>query len=308
VRFRQLRHFCAILDCGSFSRAAATVHIAQPALSRQIAELEAQIGVQLLQRTARGVRATRAGEILYGEAKALLQRLDELPSLILAAEGTVVGSVRLGLSSIFDPSLATAIVAACREAMPQVTIKMIVADSSALRGGIEARELDLALIFENSLLLPPLARQSLFRQRLYFVASSNLISPSNTLSLKDIAALPLVVPSESDFAWALFAKSLTMAGLAPKIVAEVDDTPSLMSAVKTGLGGVILPMSKALDTGGKNALRSSLVEPPLYVTASVVAASDVPLTRAGGILRSLIVTLVRRNVQAEALLGTEWIL
>jgi len=82
MRFRQLRYFCKIVECGSFSRAAATIHVAQPALSQQIAELETQMGVELLQRSARGVRATRAGEVLYREALAILRQLDQIPSLV----------------------------------------------------------------------------------------------------------------------------------------------------------------------------------------------------------------------------------
>jgi LysR family transcriptional regulator, nitrogen assimilation regulatory protein len=306
MRFRQLRHFCAILECGSFSRAASTVHIAQPALSRQIAELETQIGNQLLHRTARGVRATRAGEILYGEAKLLLKRLDELPSLILAAQGTAVGSVRLGLSSIFDPSLAAAIVDACRAAMPQVALKMIVAESSALRERIEARELDLAIVLEDPMRLPPLARQMLCRLRLHFVASAKLTSLRSSMSLRDIATLPLISLGESDVIWPVFAQTLSMARLAPEAVTEVEDTASLMSAVTAGLGGAILPMLKAPDNG-KETLMYSLIEPPLFVLANLVAASDAPLTRAGDILRALIVTLVRQSVEAGDLPGAEWI-
>ncbi len=87
MRFRQLRYFCKIVECGSFSRAAATIHVAQPALSQQIAELEAQMGIELLQRSARGVRPTRSGELLYREASVILRQLDQLPSLIRSSSG-----------------------------------------------------------------------------------------------------------------------------------------------------------------------------------------------------------------------------
>jgi LysR family nitrogen assimilation transcriptional regulator len=76
MRFRQLCYFCKIVECKSFSRAPSTIHIAQPALSQQIAELEAVMGLELLHRSARGVRTTEAGEALYREATALLRQLD----------------------------------------------------------------------------------------------------------------------------------------------------------------------------------------------------------------------------------------
>jgi DNA-binding transcriptional LysR family regulator len=68
MKLRQLRYFVTIVDAGSFSRAAHVAHLAQPALSQQIADLEEQLGVTLLQRSARGVNATAAGQRLYGEA------------------------------------------------------------------------------------------------------------------------------------------------------------------------------------------------------------------------------------------------
>src|SRR5215467_3386447 len=78
MQFRQLRYFTKVLEAGSFSRAAATIHVAQPALSQQVAELEERLGVILLVRSARGVRPTAAGEVLYREACEILHQLDQL--------------------------------------------------------------------------------------------------------------------------------------------------------------------------------------------------------------------------------------
>src|SRR5271155_5822066 len=79
MQLRHLRYFVRIVEAGSFSRAAATIHVAQPALSHQIAELEEELGVTLLHRSARGVRPTAAGETLYREAAAILQLMEQLP-------------------------------------------------------------------------------------------------------------------------------------------------------------------------------------------------------------------------------------
>ena len=82
MKLRQLRYFVTIVDAGSFSRAAQVAHVAQPALSQQIADLEDQLGVSLLQRSARGVNATAAGERLYVEASAILRRVERLPEVV----------------------------------------------------------------------------------------------------------------------------------------------------------------------------------------------------------------------------------
>src|ERR1700733_3028243 len=89
MQYRQLFYFVKIVEAGSFSQAARTIHVAQPALSQQIAELEASLGVPLLQRSARGVRPTVAGERLYEEASSILRKLEKLPSVVRSSTGEV---------------------------------------------------------------------------------------------------------------------------------------------------------------------------------------------------------------------------
>src|SRR5579871_3622973 len=82
MQYRHLHYFVKIVEAGSFSQAARTIHVAQPALSQQIAELEASLGIALLQRSARGIKPTVAGQKLYDEASSILRRYENLPSLI----------------------------------------------------------------------------------------------------------------------------------------------------------------------------------------------------------------------------------
>src|SRR5215469_4456997 len=105
MQFRQLRYFVKIVEAGSLSRAASIVHVAQPALSQQVAELEERLGVALLQRSARGVRPTAAGEILYKEAAAILHQLDQLPGVVRSSTGEPEGTVNLGFVSSLAPRL-----------------------------------------------------------------------------------------------------------------------------------------------------------------------------------------------------------
>src|SRR6202050_1572346 len=105
MQFRQLRYFVKIVDAGSCSRAASVVHVAQPALSQQVAELEERLGVMLLQRSARGVLPTAAGGILYKEASAILHQLDQLPGIARSDDGQPEGTVSLGVISSLAPRL-----------------------------------------------------------------------------------------------------------------------------------------------------------------------------------------------------------
>src|ERR1700709_1661835 len=123
MQFRQLRYFVKIVEAGSFSRAAATIHVAQPALSQQIAELEERMGILLLQRSARGVRPTAAGEVLYKEASAILRQLEQLPGIVRSSSATPEGAVTIGIASSLAPALAGPFIESCRKALPKITLR-----------------------------------------------------------------------------------------------------------------------------------------------------------------------------------------
>ena len=108
VQLRHLRYFTRIVEAGSFSRAASVVHIAQPALSQQIAELELDLGVTLLHRSARGISPTPAGDVLYHEAVSILGRIEQLTELVRSGGPEIEGTVNIGTSSTLASSLSGA--------------------------------------------------------------------------------------------------------------------------------------------------------------------------------------------------------
>ena len=114
MQFRHLRYFAKIVEAGSFSRAAALIHIAQPALSKQIAELEDEFGVTLLHRSARGITPTVAGEVLYQEALKLMRLVDNLPAIVRSSQGDVHGVVCFGMASTMAPALTGKMLEICR--------------------------------------------------------------------------------------------------------------------------------------------------------------------------------------------------
>src|SRR5277367_2683349 len=138
LQLRHLRYFVKIVEAGSFSRAAATIHVAQPALSQQIGELERELAVSLLHRSARGVRPTAAGEILYREASAILRQMEQLPGVVRSSGGETEGAVSLGMSSTLASFLAGPFLEACRTALPKVTLRLTTGDSLMLQSRIDA--------------------------------------------------------------------------------------------------------------------------------------------------------------------------
>src|SRR3984885_3610775 len=160
MQYRQLFYFVKIVEAGSFSQAARTIHVAQPALSQQIAELEASLGVPLLQRSARGVKPTVAGEKLYEEASSILRKLESLPSIVRSSTGEMRGLVSVGMPASLSTTLVGPFIETCRADHPAITLKFIDGDSEFLRDEVEKSRLDLALVYEDEF-FPVVLRQPL---------------------------------------------------------------------------------------------------------------------------------------------------
>jgi LysR family nitrogen assimilation transcriptional regulator len=306
MQFRQLRYFVKIVDAGSFSRAASVVHVAQPALSQQIAELEERLGVMLLQRSARGVRPTAAGEILYKEASAILHQLDQLPSAIRPSSDEPEGTVSLGFVSSLAPKLVGGILEECRASLPKVTIRMSDADSLGLESRIAAGSVDLAILYEDEF-ATALTRKPLFRQKLYVISLEPLPGLTHVVSLRRIAEMPLVLPGRANGRRALIERVFADAKLKPNIALEADSLSSEMWAVRNKIGCTILPVGDMSHFGPNAFAKPLLIEPPIHFTCSLVHSADFPLTNAGEAVRDFLLGFIERRVSQADMPGTEWI-
>src|SRR5690606_27156840 len=96
---RRLHYFVTVVDCGSVSRAAGRLHVAQPVLSQHVRRMEGELRTTLLDRSARGVTPTDAGRRLYQHARSLLEQAAQLPELVRDAAANPIGEVRIGMRS-----------------------------------------------------------------------------------------------------------------------------------------------------------------------------------------------------------------
>jgi LysR family nitrogen assimilation transcriptional regulator len=306
MQFRQLRYFVKIVDAGSFSRAASVVHVAQPALSQQIAELEERFGIMLLQRSARGVRPTAAGEILYKEASAILHQLDQLPSAIRTSSGEPEGTVSLGLISSLAPKLVGGILEECGTRLPKVTIRMSDADSHGLESRIAAGSVDIAILYEDEF-ATALTRKPLFRQKLYVISLEPISGQTHVISLRRLAEMPLVLPGRTNGRRVLIERVFADAKLKPNIALEADSLSSEMWAVRNKIGCTILPVGDMSHFGPNAFAKPLLIEPPIHLTCSLVHSADLPLTNAGEAVRDFLLGFTERRVSQADMPGTEWI-
>jgi LysR family nitrogen assimilation transcriptional regulator len=287
---RQLRYFVAAVDSGSISQAAIALSIAQPAVGQQISELEANLGATLLARTARGVRPTEVGAIVYAQAQAVLRQVGQLPLLARAAPRTVVGTVSLGLISSLAARLTVPLVAACRERFPQVRLRIVEGTSVMIREFVNTMRVDVGLVFESAA-APGVVRRPLFEQRLFALELADT-NKRGAVSLSEVAARPLVLPSAPNTIRGAIDRAFLARGLQPDIVAETSSLSGLFGTVRAGLGTAILPMGEipvGIDAEG---LRIRLIRPQICLTASTILSALTPPETAAHAVHELLCALV----------------
>jgi DNA-binding transcriptional LysR family regulator len=143
---RRLRVLREVAAHGSFSAAADALAFTQPAVSRQIATLETEAGTRLVERSARGVRLTQAGELLVGHADVILDRLTAAESQLEALSQLEGGRLHIGAPATANATLIPLAVRAFDEAHPEVQLRLDEAISSELIDRLAAGDLDIAIV------------------------------------------------------------------------------------------------------------------------------------------------------------------
>jgi len=294
VQFRQLRYFVAVVEAGSISRAATTVHVAQPALSQQIADLEERIGVQLLLRTPRGVKATSAGETLFREASLILHRMDKLPGMLKSAIGDTQGTVRLGIVASLAGPLVGVIVEHFRSELPQVKLICSDGDSGSLVARVQSHALDLALVFEDELVSTH-SRTPIFAQQLFLIGKDAGKFKKPHVSLEELVGIPLISPGGQRNRRQLIDRAFAARKLVPTIAVEADNLSSELSAVRAGVGNTILNVGE-LPAGLESFSPPVPIKPPLFMTCCAIFNSDTALSAATEAVRGSLIKVVKQFI------------
>lgn len=146
MEFRQMHYFAQVVEAGSFTAAARRCHLAQPSLSQQIQKLEEELGEPLLQRRARGVAPTEAGQRVYEEALALLAARDRLLDSFQEREELRTGEVTFGAIPTIAPYLLGRLLAPFRIEFPRVQIRVREAPTADLIRMVVDEEVDFAVV------------------------------------------------------------------------------------------------------------------------------------------------------------------
>ncbi len=238
-----LRTFVLAVELGSLTAAARAVGRTQPAVTVQIQNLEREAGDRLLVRGARGVRATRSGEILCGRARAILREAEDLIDELRAVGSLRRGRLRIGATDVMALYFLPRILMRFRRTYPGIQVTVAVEGSRALAQRVLSGELDLGLV-TLPLEHPNLSVQECHRERVDFVAArDHALAGRRRLTLAELAAEPMIHHKADSVTREAVATVFRMQGLEPRVAMEVSSPEAIKELVAVGLG--IAPLSRA---------------------------------------------------------------
>lgn len=297
---RQLRYFVQIVESGSLAKASRQLFIAQPALSQQMARLEDEVGRPLLVRSSRGVTPTENGEALYHHAKFMLRQLDQAVSVARQDAAAVTGRVTLGLAPTTVARLGLPLLQHLRARYPGLLLNVVEGLSGHLEHMTRVGQLDLAVLFSpaaaSELSVEPLLEEELF---VILPAESALVPAGrSTLTLAEVAALPLILPSPGHGLRRRIGLEFERVGQPLDAVAEIDSLPLLMHCVAQGLGATIKPMSAvhALDDRPERWRCLRVADASMTRTNYLYALPPQKLSPAASIVRDEMRAVVRQLI------------
>ncbi|MBD0862313.1 LysR family transcriptional regulator [Gordonia sp. zg691] len=144
--FRQLEYFTAVIEAGSVSQAAKNLRMTQPPVSQAIAKLERELGVRLLERTAKGVHPTRAGQFLLSNGSRLLTERDRIAETLALMGEAVVGDLRVGVEPMVINEFVAEVLAEFLDQAPGVRVTLTDATPDVILDGVRSGELDIGCV------------------------------------------------------------------------------------------------------------------------------------------------------------------
>jgi DNA-binding transcriptional LysR family regulator len=270
----RLQTFVEVLEQGSISAAALELAYTQSAVSQQIAALESEAGVALLERHARGVRPTAAGQALLAAAEGVLARLQAAEVELAAIGGLRGGLLRAASFPTAGATLMPLAIATFRARHPDVEITLAEGEPEQIAPRLAAGELDLALLFEFDDGTPhgeSLQRLELLHDPMYLaLPGGHRLARRRRLRLEDLSGEAWIQTSSDSACARYVVRSCLAAGFAPNVSFESDDYQTVQGLVAAGVGVALIPELALSSVRQDIAIRKLDPQPP---GRQVVAAS-----------------------------------
>jgi DNA-binding transcriptional LysR family regulator len=284
MELRHLRYFLAVAEALNFTKAAAQLRIAQPALSRRVQDLEDEIGVDLLKRSPRGVTLTAEGKLFVEKTRHLLKLADESVEQARALARGEYGELHVGYAPAPTVEILPPALAAFQKAFPRVRVLLHDLSEKELIDGLQNDRLELAMMPGVAGLQPGGLEFETLRSYPLCVAlaPTHRFARLKSITLEKVAAEPLIGFSRKDYPeyYVGLDRVFGPLGIKPRVVVECDSASSLITEVETGRCiAIASPVLK--HASGKRLLYRPLTGTTEVLSVGIARATKGDVTPAG---------------------------
>jgi LysR family transcriptional regulator, nitrogen assimilation regulatory protein len=296
---RRIEYLITVAACGSFSKAATLIGVAQPALGRQVRKLEQDCGVELLYRHGRGVALTPDGEKYIERVRPIVHQLHAVAADFLNERETPAGAVIVGMVPTAANLLGLRLLTETREKYPNVRLNIVSGYSGYIQEWLIGARVDLAIVLD-ACRPPQVAVEHLADARLSLVSAPGLAPPASKsapLEFQRLAGLPLALPTGNHGLRRTLEHAARQAGLRLNVLYEIDTLSLMKELVLAGAAHTVLPVPAAqseIESGRLVAQR--IGSPPLAIRLMLAKAAGRPLTRTVRLIEQDMKHLLRRLV------------
>jgi len=295
VNLRRLKYFVKIVDIGSLTQASEILHIAQPALSQQLATLEGEFQQQLLVRTKRGVTPTEAGKVLYRHAQIILRQFEQARSDVKNSGRVLSGQVSVGLApGTAAAALALPLLKTVRARHPEIVLHLNENFGTTLSELVLNGRMDMAILYGGGGLVQGLAFEPLLTEELFVVAPSGLLAQGgDQITLAELRDVDLLLPRSHNYLRKYVDEAFASLQMSPRVVAEIESAATLAAAVATGVGATVLPVSAARVVAASiQADLCRIVSPAIEVPLALCVSDHQPLSEPAQAVKAIVLELV----------------
>lgn len=241
MELRHLRYFEAVARHSHVTRAAAELHIAQPALSKQISQLEHELGLPLFDRVGRNVRLTEAGEALLPHARAVMAQVEAARAEVAERIGLRKGRASIGAPPTVGSQLLPQLLAGFNQHYPGIELRLHEAGVQTLLELLETGLTDVAVVTlpveDAHLTVAPLFREEM----VVVVWPSHPLAQHKTVRFTELADAPWVLSPDNYELREATLHACAQAGFKPRVVLAGGETETLLRFVAAGLGIALVP-------------------------------------------------------------------
>jgi len=301
---KQLEYFRHVAELGSFTRAASFLSVVQPALSRQVRQLEVELGQSLFDRNGRGVVLTRAGTRLLEHTRGILMQVGRARQELEEQKNGDSGHFVLGLPPSLGRSVTVPLVQAFGRQLPNASLATVEGLSAYMLEWLQIGRVDCALVY-NAPESPSLDIQPLLDDQLFLIAprAVNAVRKARkSITLAELADYPLIIPSRPHSIRMSVENALAGVDRKIRVAHEIECIPAVIDLVRQGHGFGVLPLNAVRSTPWSDeVLVKPILAPTLKTSLSLATSAQRPTSPLMRKAIHLIRDIVRREIcSAEA--------